>query len=94
MLYRGERKVIRLNQSYSHYRRSYFVHILVVLSILFSSAVFHYSFAEDEYIDGVNYRIHGYTEGTLKYDAVYLDPHNGPGYWYYGLDIDLPKVLL
>ena len=33
-------------------------------------------------VGGEDFRLHGYTEGTLVYDASFLDPREGPGYRY------------
>lgn len=35
---------------------------------------------------GEDFRLHSYVQGTLVYDAVFLDPHTGPGYRYIATD--------
>ena len=38
---------------------------------------------------GAEFRLHGYVNGTLNYDASFLDPHDGPGYKYQSVSLNL-----
>ena len=40
---------------------------------------------------GEEFRLHGYTEGTLRYESSFLDPHEGPGYKYNYATMNLPS---
>lgn len=62
--------------------------ILVFVILMVFAAVNCACAAEPE--GGINFRLHGYTEGTLNYDAVFLDPHEGPGYHYAPASLSLP----
>ena len=39
---------------------------------------------------GEEFRLHGYETGILRYDASFLDPHDGPGYKYYYVNLNVP----
>ena len=39
---------------------------------------------------GEEFRLHGYVEGTLRYESMYLEPHVGPGYKYDRASLSLP----
>ena len=36
-------------------------------------------------------RLRGYVDGKLSFESIYLDPHDGPGYEYYPVSLDLSK---
>ena len=38
---------------------------------------------------GEEFRLRGYVNGTLRYDASFLDPHDGPGYKYRSVSLSL-----
>lgn len=48
---------------------------VMLLALLLAAGVCHAEGGED-------LRLHTYVKGTLLYDAVFLDPHTGPGYQY------------
>ena len=49
------------------------------------------SFALAQELGGEDFRLRGYTDGTLAIDSIYLDPHDGPGYEYYPVTLTLSK---
>ena len=49
------------------------------------------SFAMAEELGGEDFRLRGYTDGTLAVDSIYMDPHDGPGYEYYPVSLSLSK---
>ena len=40
---------------------------------------------------GEEFRLHGYVNGTLRFESSYLEPHEGPGYKYYRVSLNLPS---
>ena len=56
---------------------------LLVMLLCFTAA------AEDD--GGEMFKLHGYTDGILVFESIYLDPHDGPGYDYFPVSLDLPK---
>ena len=59
--------------------------LVALLVMLFCSA----AAAEDD--GGEMFKLHGYTDGILVFESIYLDPHDGPGYDYFPVSLDLPK---
>ena len=57
--------------------------------IVFFVLIFCFASAE-EILDDV-LKLHGYTDGVLNFDSIYLDPLDGPGYAYYPVSVSLPK---
>ena len=60
-----------------------FLVLIAILSLSFVSA-------EDVISEqGELLRIHGYTDGVLVFESMYLDPHDGPGYEYFPVPVSL-----
>ena len=40
---------------------------------------------------GDSFILRGYAEGVLSVESIYMDPHDGPGYEYRPVSLNLPK---